>query len=114
MPTQTTSAVPCTSAVGSQGGTTTNTTTTVAQDMMELLRAVEEDHPEYFTPSNEDCSVISSAGDATAVRRSLENIENNITSLRDRMDRKSPKVTMVQIDQKIDKVLDILQRNGLT
>ena len=48
------------------------------------------------------------------VEQTLAQLETDVTAIHSLLMKKTKKVTLVQIDQKIDVILKVLQQNGLT
>ena len=51
---------------------------------------------------------------STPVQRSLANIEEQMATIRSKLDKKSPKVTTAQLSQKLDRIINMLRKNGIT
>ena len=51
---------------------------------------------------------------STPVQRSLANIEEQMATIRSKLDKKSPKVTIAQLSQKLDRIINMLRKNGIT
>ena len=48
------------------------------------------------------------------VQETLVQLETDVVAIRSHLERKTKKVTMVQLDQKLDTIIKILNQNGLT
>ena len=51
---------------------------------------------------------------STPVQRSLANIEEQMATIRSKLDKKSPKVTIAQLSQKLDRIINMLRKNGIS
>ena len=51
---------------------------------------------------------------STPVQRSLANIEEQMATIRSKLDKKSPKVTTAQLSPKLDRIINMLRKNGIT
>ena len=52
--------------------------------------------------------------DPAQLTRSLANIEEQMATIRSKLDKKSPKVTLFQINAKLDAIINILRKNGIS
>ena len=50
----------------------------------------------------------------TPVHRTLANIEEQMVTIRNKLEKRSPKVTTAQLNQKLDRIINILRINGIT
>ena len=50
----------------------------------------------------------------TPVHRTLANIEEQMVTIRNKLDKRSPKVTTAQLNQKLDRIINILRKNGIS
>jgi uncharacterized membrane protein len=66
-----------------------------------------QEHPGPQKPS-------SSSITSTPVHRTLANIEQQMVTIRDKLDKRSPKVTTAQLNQKLDRIINILRKNGIS
>ena len=51
---------------------------------------------------------------STPVQRSLANIEEQMATIRSKLDKKSPKITTAQLSQKLDRIINMLRKNGIS
>ena len=50
----------------------------------------------------------------TPVHRALANIEEQMVTIRNKLEKRSPKVTTAQLNQKLDRIINILRINGIS
>ena len=50
----------------------------------------------------------------TPVHRTLANIEEQMVTIRNKLEKRSPKVTTAQLNQKLDRIINILRINGIS
>ena len=48
----------------------------------------------------------------TPVHRTLANIEEQMVTIRNKLEKRSPKVTTAQLNQKLDRIINILRKMG--
>ena len=65
-----------------------------------------QEHPGPQKPSSSITS--------TPVHRTLANIEEQMVTIRNKLDKRSPKVTTAQLNQKLDRIINILRKNGIS
>ena len=78
---------------------------------MDLLQAVEPQQQTSHILTDEQ---VREPMITSPVQRSLANIEEQMATIRNELDKKSPKVTTVQIGQKLDRIINILRKNGIS
>ena len=66
-----------------------------------------QEHPE--SPQKTHSSITS-----TPVHRTLANIEEQMVTIRNKLEKRSPKVTTAQLNQKLDRIINILRKNGIS
>ena len=88
-----------------------------SDDMMKLLQSFDQQQqqqqPSYILSNGQEVSIETTpTTTAVVVQRSLANIEEQMNTIRNKLEKKSPKITMGQIGQKLDIIIDILKKNG--
>ena len=71
-------------------------------------------HPSYILSNGQEVSIETTPTTAVVVQRSLANIEEQMNTIRNKLEKKSPKITMGHIGQKLDIIIDILKKNGFS
>ena len=66
-----------------------------------------QEHPE--SPQKTHSSIT-----PTPVHRTLANIEEQMVTIRNKLEKRSPKVTTAQLNQKLDRIINILRINGIS
>ena len=54
------------------------------------------------------------AEEAKDMQQTLVQLENDVIAIRTYLERKTKKITMIQLDKKLDTIVKILNQNGLT
>lgn len=90
-----------------------------SDDMMKLLQSFDQQQqqqqPSYILSNGQEVSIETTpTTTAVVVQRSLANIEEQMNTIRNKLEKKSPKITMGQIGQKLDIIIDILKKNGFS
>ena len=75
--------------------------------VMDLLQVVESSPPLL---AREDAATSMTDN----LQQNLANIEHQMTSIRCKLEKKSPKLTMFQLNQKLERIITILKKNGFT
>ena len=76
--------------------------------VMDLLQVVESSP---LPSAREDAAAASTTDN---LQQSLANIEHQMTSIRCKLEKKSPKLTLFQLNQKLERIITILKKNGFT
>ena len=90
-----------------------------SDDMMNLLQFFDQQQqqqqPSYILSNGQEVSIETTpTTTAVIVQRFLANIEEQMNTIRNKLEKKSPKITMGQIGQKLDIIIDILKKNGFS
>ena len=88
--------------------TTTTATTTTSQSTAPSLPGIKDDE---MIIGQEMADLLHQCEEAS-VHKTLVNLETQVSTIREKLEKKTPRVSMVHLDHKLNRILLILKKNG--